>query len=1226
MSQLITDTRNKLGKMASPDEFEALATSVLREAEPAYASIIHVGTNADGRAVRSPVDGITIYRSEGNRRLLMAQHTITARKDLRAKWLDKTSGDVVKAKRILAQELDRSAVEGATLVLACSCEPAEDLIRDVHAAAGPALTVDLWPASRIADFLDRHPEGQWLRARQFSDPATRLSRSLASEVSRKSVADYLPLVSRAEEVTRSLDASLAKFAREGRGAGFVVGESGLGKSVALRRLCDEWLTAGGIALVFRHEYVEQAANIEQAVGLCLQHWSPGLESGCGHAALAFAEVDKPLLLIVEDVNQSSNPRRIIERLVGWSVGKKEGEQAAGAAHSWRLLCPVWRGNSGLSDTQLRDHVAQRSFVVERFERTEALAAIANRASSAGISLTGLERNDLAVALGDDPLLIGLNRDWSAPDPKGAIQSYIDGNFAEIADDALLVADLRYALDLLCERMVEAGCVDPQWTQICSWFSGENSILPALRRLIKHGRIIRLEPHAGLERLAYRHDRVRDHLLCAAIVRLAGANRFGEHLWQEPYYSELIGLGLPDLPDAAIHTAAKHNPPALFAALQSKGLDNHRREKLLEAAFAWTESPGFAAEANDQQRHHAMRFLARTDADFVIDLAKKFPFSFPQTEAMVRNGCARAAAVRCASSDPGTNDRWRDRMIEHALSMHPNFVSDLADLICSPDIDPKLLEGALNLAGEIGDPKLASALAKRWASTHSNTLTSGWLWAGLRCCPPIDHPFAGELCDLWGEMPTKERRGENKHDDNPRWDIAGYSLTWGFKRKPEPASIAFMIARSRKDRRLTHVLTSILKHVDLPDAVLYIAETSGRISRRAQKAGGYNFLASDVEREWSPDMNGQALSEQSRSALAQVWRNKRRNRFDRKAAFLIWKQTPTSDELAELSALEADPVLADDALRRRLQEGDQSAVPLLKHRIWNTERGYYWWYQARRVGLGELQDDVTRFLDERRANPPVDASSSEGDHIVAELLMDARSDFAANAIVAHWDHLQFSPVFVQAALFLARPETVSLAHTAIAESDEPGKLLEHFDSHWGVRTYGRPGISEIAQLKTLEPILDEISRLPHGELYISSFFDAANELGALEWRKRHLDRLIAKSERAHLPHEKRAIFASLDHEVELHVRQDRRWLSINHWFEWREKESWSRNALIEMIGEWAHIRDSEHAAILLCETLLRFGERNDLQWLDQLSAARRDTCAGKITDCIYGVRRRSLSST
>ena len=1224
MSQLLTDTRNKLGKIASPDAFEALATAVLREAEPLYASIIHVGTNSDGRAIRSPVDGIAIYRAEGNRRLLMAQHTITARKDLKGKWLDQTKGDVFKAKAILAQERGRNAVEDATLVLTCTCDPSEDLIRDVHAAAGSALAVDLWPASRIADFLDRHPEGQWLRQRQFGDPAIRLSSSQAREISAKSVADYLPLVSRAEAIPRLLDSSLVRFAKESRGAGFVIGESGLGKSVALRRLCDEWLSNGGIAFVMPHEFVEQASTIEQAICSCLRQWSPELELGCGHAALSLASIEHPLLIVVEDVNRSSNPQRIVERLVGWSVAKKEGEKGSAGTHSWRLLCPVWRGNSGLSDSQLKDHVAQRSFVVDRFERSEAVAAIASKASTAGVSLTELEQNDLAEALGDDPLLIGLNRQWSAPSSDDAIRSYIDGIINDMADDILLAGDLRDALQSLCERMVEARCIYPGWTQIRLWFSEEDGVLPALRRLIEQGRIIHQEAHTGPERLAYRHDRVRDHLLGAAVVRLIVADRLGEDLWQEPYYSELIGLALPNLSAVTIHNAAKHNPPALFAALQKKGLDQHLRDELVKAAQSWADSTEFAGDANDQRRHHAMRFLARTDADFVLDLAKRFPFSYLQIEAMVRNGSARAAAARCASSDPGTNDRWRDRMIEHALSMHPNFISDLADLICSADTEPKLFEGALNLAGEIGDPKLCDALAARWASTEGKALTSGWLWASLRCCPPIDHPLAGELCELWRMMPTKERRGDNKHDSNPRWDIARHSLPGGFKRKPEPASIAFMIARSRKDRRLNHILTSILRKVNSTEAILHAAETAGRISRRAERSGGINFFASDLSREWSPDENGQALSENSRSALARIWRNKRRNRFDRKAAFLIWKQTPKAVELAELSALEADLVLADDALRCRLREGDQSALPLLKQRIWNTERGHYWWYNARRVGLGGLQEDVARFLDERRAKPPIDDGSSRGDHIVSELLMDARDDFAANSIVTHWDHLQFSPVFVQAALFLARPETVSLAHQALAESAEPGKLLEHIDSHWGVKTFERPGISEVAQLQTLEPVLKEISQLQFGDLYISHMFEAANDLGALEWRIEHLDPLITKSGRANCPYNKEALFASLDEEVAMTVSRDSRWFHIDHWFEWREKELWSRDALIEIIGEWAASRDNEHSAALLCETLLRFGERKDLRWLDRLSAERQETCADKISDCIYGVKRRALN--
>jgi hypothetical protein len=620
----------------------------------------------------------------------------------------------------------------------------------------------------------------------------------------------------------------------------------------------------------------------------------------------------------------------------------------------------------------------------------------------------------------------------------------------------------------------------------------------------------------------------------------------------------------------------------------------------------------------------MRFLARTDADYVIDLAKRFPFSFPQIEAMVRNGSARAGASRCYSSGPGTNDRWRDRMISHALSRHPNFVSDLAALIVRTDIKPELLEGALNLAGEIGDPKLCDGLAARWTSGDGKTLTSGWLWASLRCCPPINHPLASELCDIWAQMPVKERRGENKHDSNPRWDIAGHSLPWGFKRKPEPASIAFLFARSRRDRRLEHILTSILKKVDSPDAILYMAEIGGRVFRRVAKSGGFSIFSSDLSREWSPDQNGHKLSEASRSALKQIWRIKRRNSFDRKAAFLIWKQTPSTQELAELFGLEGDPVLADDALRSRLRAGDQSALPLLKQRIWNTERGQYWWYDARRVGLAGLQEDIERFLAERRVNPPSEGKSTDGDHIVSKLLMDERNDFAVNSIIAHWDHLQTSPVFVQAALFLATPETVSLAHAAIAKSATPEKLLEYIDSHWGVKEYGRPGVTEIAQLQALEPLLDAISKMKHGDLDIMHFFEAANELGALDWRIKHLDPLIAKVDRGNIPRAKQAIFNSLDGEVERNVGRDRRWFHIDLWFERREKELWPRASLIEIVGEWACLRDSEPAAALLCETLLCFGERPDLHWLDQLSAQLQELCADEIANCLYGVKRRSLS--
>ena len=69
---------------------------------------------------------------------------------------------------------------------------------------------------------------------------------------------------------RLLNNRLLDFARAGRGAGFLIGGSGLGKSTALRALGEQWLTDGGTTLLVPHELVEQAAGIEQAIALALR--------------------------------------------------------------------------------------------------------------------------------------------------------------------------------------------------------------------------------------------------------------------------------------------------------------------------------------------------------------------------------------------------------------------------------------------------------------------------------------------------------------------------------------------------------------------------------------------------------------------------------------------------------------------------------------------------------------------------------------------------------------------------------------------------------------------------------------------------------------------------------------------------------------------------------------------------------------------------------------------
>lgn len=1214
---MTSDTRKLLSEISSGELFEDIATAVLRAAEADYNALAHVGINKAGRAVRSPVDGIRCAFDASGRRLFLVQHTITARAGLRRKWLNADDGDLAKCAAIVRAERRRGKLDAAIFIATAAAEPDEELIRDLTAAAAPMMTVDLWPASRIAAFLDNDAEGQWIRSRYWDREQTRISPSRLDTISEESLGHYLPLVPRETIVDRHFDEKLAAFAADGRGSGFVIGESGQGKSSSLRRLADSWRDDGSPALVVPHAIIEQSMSVEQAIAATLQSWAPALAPTCGHEALALAGPDRPLLLIVEDINLAHNPRFLIERMLGWSrVETSRGDAAAGSV-KWRLLCPVWRSNIGLADKSIAEAVERCAFAIDRFERREAVAALGARSLEAGRLLSPVELDDLAEALNDDPLLIGLNQDWKKPSPDRAIQSYIDVGVADLADQRLLATELETAFLVFAERAVLERNFNPSWPQVRSWFKQDSDTVAALRALLDHGRIINLQRAGDTQKIGYRHDRLRDHLLVAAMERLIAAEELPEALWEDPFYAGYIGAALPRLTGRHAERAAACNPASLFAALQQDRLDESKRTVIFALARAWTQSAAFGEARCEQQRFHALRYLARIDDPRVLDVARHFPASFLRREALMRNGDVQSGAALCETVYPGLNYPTRDRLIEHVLARHPDFVGDLSRLLAAEDLPPRLLEGALNLAGEVGDAALCDVIAGRWRrSPRRPKLTSGWIWASIVCGSKIDHPIADEVCDAWANLPDKVKSADGKRDRNPRWDVAGHSLQWGFARKADDKLVEFIAAKMNSDERLAHILSHLISHIDVPEAIGHVVERGAKLSRRAARRNGISFFSSDILRTWDPEQHGRRMSEASRQRAREIWSSPRSGKYRRQIAFRIWAQTASARDIADLASLEDDKVLAELALRARLKSGDASAVPLLSDRIWNSERGHYWWWDTRNLPPASLHDDIRRYMATRRTDPePIE--KSEADYMVSKRLMDARDAFAIEMLVDNWDHLRLVPSYVQAALYIATPETIAMAHRQIEIADDPARYLKHMASHWGIKEYGRPGVMTFEQLVGIERYLPWMDQV---ELY--HYFDAANALGALEWRRKHVDPLLTEGDRWGCPGIEDAVFASLDARIACETDRSGK-LPIDHWFKQREEELWDRGTLIAMVGRWAADRGSRRASEIILEVLTFFGERPHLDLIADIPTARRKTLAAPIENCEYAVRWRSI---
>jgi hypothetical protein len=294
----------KLAEITDEGLFERLATAILRK-QPDYASVLHTGVNAEGRTVAAPLDGICFVPGADPPRFIAAHHTTCKRDDLKAKWLHrpatakskrggkttKPPGDVVKTAEIATEERGRNIRLRVTLVLTTNQEPTVELVRDTIAAGVAAgIEIDIWSASRLADYLDNTASGQWIRYEYFGVPEERLSQELLTRLSLASLSIHA-LDSPELWISRNLDLDVAEAANK-RALSFVVAESGTGKSVACYKCLNQHVASGGYGLILTDQVLDGAITIEGAIDAALHQLQPSLAPAADVDALSLCTIGR----------------------------------------------------------------------------------------------------------------------------------------------------------------------------------------------------------------------------------------------------------------------------------------------------------------------------------------------------------------------------------------------------------------------------------------------------------------------------------------------------------------------------------------------------------------------------------------------------------------------------------------------------------------------------------------------------------------------------------------------------------------------------------------------------------------------------------------------------------------------------------------------------------------------------------------------------------------------
>lgn len=1224
------DTVRKLATITDEGVFERLVTAVLRKADPRYALVSHPGINAEGKTVKSPVDGVAFVPDADPPHMIVMHHTITAAKDLDGKWLHDPAtvkarakggkpteppGDVTKTAAIVADERVRTPDLKATLVLTTNQDPGQEIVRDVHAAAAVAgLIIDIWPRSRIADFLDNDPDGQWLRRQFLGIEQEWISENLLHELAKKSLEAAAPPDDANAWVERELDRALT--ARD-EGVLFVVADSGGGKSVACYKRLRDNLDGGAFSLVLSDNDVAGSTTLDHAIEKALRRLHPALAPSCGTAALQLGTVARRLVITVEDINRSGRGATLVGQIARWSEGRTAG------ADGWQILCPVWpQVLSSLSDDE-RKRISANAIFAQALSKEEGTRAVQQRRSCQGRTISQFDAAAISEALGRDPLLIALHDPDAAPTPDGTIGQFIESSLQRLSAtrQEYSAAEYRRALRGVAKNMLLRRQLDPEWLAVLGW-PELSSDFAALRHLVHHGEIIRVSGPSSGEKLAFRHDRVREWLLADGFSELLNSDQPVEDLVSEPFYAEVIGLWLARGIGAKgkIASIVDANPLAGFCALRHVHLPvQSAQQDVIDCVVDWLEKNQIDGRARGSLQWESARMLADCEGPHILGIAAKLgDQSWHGLRARFRNGDLMGGIALCQQFELGTHVAGLEEFLDHVKQRYGGSLIDaLANFLCRPTLSRWERTGALRLAGHLAEPRLADALKACWdGDLDRETCVSEYLWAFAQCAAVGTDAKAllKPVCDLWASLPDT---ADKDHMPSRRFRVIEYGVKWAFRRKIPEVAIPYLIERAHSDD-LNWPITYLFEGIDQPDAIEFVVRELARRHEELEQAGKFwPFLSRSAEDfKRTQEETGRTMSERTRCRLVPLWQNKSGNKYLRKQALRFWSATKNEGDLERLRTVTQDDTLFDQALWERVRRRDQSAIPNLLQKL-RKDRNGYWWQLGREYWTDELTDALDAALAQRvvPASSPTEADQkkeSSADWILSEMIMNLPATQAESILLRHWPRLRDSDYYIATALYFASPALLAAVADAVKRSTTPQELFSYLDMRVGRARGKRNGWYRIQQMEGLLPYLDYLS-----ESDVHRLWDTCNKQGWISWRRQYLDSHLSEEWRNREYLSDAKAIESLN---EL-LGQALPW--VHRWVDQCIEAGRTVDHVFDLAARWCAEKRTTQALGLLASALMHVGTRRHLPLMNIDGIAPQEKADAIRMNAAYAVKRRTL---
>ncbi|MBX9614050.1 MAG: hypothetical protein K2X25_00500 [Caulobacteraceae bacterium] len=1191
------DTAKALSAITDTGFFENLATTVLRYADPLYADLSHTGINADGKTRKAPLDGVTFVRGASPRHMIAVHHTTGAAAGLEKKWLLDPSkinrrestktplpdpGDLLKTAAVVAAERVGDPDMRATLVLTSTEEPDHTLISLVRRQAGLSrIEIDFWPRERITDFLDVDGDGQWIRRKFLGTPVRRLSQSLLSELSILSLARLQRQLGGQAWVPRLADGELDSLNRP---IVLVEGPSGAGKTVLCLERLQRHQAADGIAIVLSHAFVDQANTLEAAIDLALRDLEPSLEPH--QSAISLCTPDRPLLLLLEDINRSADPARLVEKVLTWAPAEKE------QATSWRLLCPIWPTTWARLDEATRKKAAPMLFQPTPMSAVECALAVEARAKGSAHPLSFEAASSIAEELGYDPLLIGLFDFKTNPRPGRVITDFVEVSLQR-ASTGSSAWQLRSGLSDLGDAMLRRRRLDPVWSELSAWGLSP-ATLEYLTAIANEGGVLQKPLGSDRPTVHFRHDRVRDAVLSQTLMDLEDRGVLEDGLVGDPFYAELLATVAANRPTLVSRLEAL-NPLALALALGKFDSGGAARAGIVQALDRWLGANASGVRTVASLRWRIGAALGGTIGSDILPLARHWPEEEQGWRIGLRGGDLMSAVRLMIPFPPGMKDRVQEAAIDDAgRSFGEKYVRELTVALANPK-NIRTAYALLRLAGYLADPRLAAGIAAAWAHAPEDQRRQeirDFVWAATRCFDPAESPaLLDEVCDVWAVVE------EGPEGQNDATIIAKMALPQALEFRMPIAALPYLRDRALSDD-LRGPLLDVLERIDDPDTIEFVVE------QRSSATGGRTIFGMPWERRLK---DGQfPMSSESRERLKAIWASTARDAEARRLAFRLWLLTPDNAGFESLRAVASDHVLRELALSARLSRGDPTALVEIVDKLDNDDTGREW------ERVRKLSDPQIGAALDRALGKLVEQQSGEN-YLAFQLqgaLMRMQPGWAESTLSKHPEAAERFRSIFQVLLFIATPKALDRAMQIVSSHQEPTSLFANI----GVRFMGvmgdHPGISRREQMNGVILFRDKID-----DQNLRLLALACNGLGWFDLR----DLLFADRQAdPTIKFDERALAADLDRALSSRFASDLLDRTRGHL---ATGASWSEVRSVAL--EWLSEREnSQDAFDLISDLFVYFGDRDDISTLESLAGRSPDLCAAA-SNAAFEIRRRSL---